>query len=341
MSATTYGDITPRTAGFVVKDLLARGMAEAIIEKFGQAYVVPANNTKTALFRRYFLDGAPGTGTGTGSIGTVLATTPLVEGVPPTGRKLKNVDISVTLQQYGDFTQITDVIEDTHEDPVLKQATDLLGESAVETLETLRYGVIKAGTSVSFANGTARSAVNTPMTLSLIQGAVRGLNRNRAKMITQVVKASPLYATEPVEASYVMLVHPDLDKDVRAIAGFIPVKKYGTMSPWAHEIGAVENVRILRSVLFTPFADAGGAKLGMLSTSGTSADVYPCMLLGRDAYGVVALKGKNSIVPMVVNSKPAHGNPLAQFGTVGYKFWDASVILNDAWMTRIEVAATA
>ncbi|MGH9893756.1 MAG: N4-gp56 family major capsid protein [bacterium] len=340
MAVTLYGDITPRTAGFVVKDLLARGAVEAIIEKFAQTYVLPSNSTKTAMFRRYFLTGAPGTGTGTGSQGTVLATTPLVEGVPPAGQKLSKHDIQVTVAQYGDFTTITDVIEDTHEDPILKTAVELLGEQVVETMETLRYNVIKAGTSVSFANGTVRSDVNTPITLSLLQTAVRGLNRQRAKLITQVVKASPNYATEPVEAGYVCLVHPDLDKDIRAISGFIPVKKYGTMTPWAHEIGAVENVRFVRSVLFIPFADAGGLKLGMISTTGTNADVYPCTLLARDAFGVVALKGKNSIVPMVVNAKPAHGNPLGQSGTVGWKTWFAAHILNDAWMTRIEVAAT-
>jgi N4-gp56 family major capsid protein len=44
---------------------------------------------------------------------------------------------------------------------------------------------------------------------------------------------------------------------------------------------------------------------------------------------------------MVVNPKPAPGDPLAQRGTVGWKAWQAAVILNDAWMARAEVAATA
>jgi N4-gp56 family major capsid protein len=44
---------------------------------------------------------------------------------------------------------------------------------------------------------------------------------------------------------------------------------------------------------------------------------------------------------MVVNPKPAPGDPLGQRGSVGWKAWTGCVILNDAWMARLEVAATA
>ncbi len=43
MGTTAYGDITPRTAAFVVKELLKRGMPYLIFEKFGQAKPVPKN----------------------------------------------------------------------------------------------------------------------------------------------------------------------------------------------------------------------------------------------------------------------------------------------------------
>jgi len=79
----------------------------------------------------------------------------------------------------------------------------------------------------------------------------------------------------------------------------------------------------------------------MRSTSGTSADVYPVIYLARDAFGIVSLKGKNSLQPMVVNPRPAPGDPLAQRGTVGWKTYNATVILNDAWLCRLECAATA
>ena len=51
-----YGDISPRTAAFVVRDLLKRGMPWLIFEKFGQSKPLPINSTKTIQFRRYYID---------------------------------------------------------------------------------------------------------------------------------------------------------------------------------------------------------------------------------------------------------------------------------------------
>jgi N4-gp56 family major capsid protein len=79
----------------------------------------------------------------------------------------------------------------------------------------------------------------------------------------------------------------------------------------------------------------------MRSTSGTNADVYPILFIARDAFGIVPLKGKDSLTPMVVNPKPSAGDPLGQRGTVGWKAWQAAVILQDAYLVRAEVAATA
>jgi N4-gp56 family major capsid protein len=54
-NAVVYGDISPRTAAYVIKDLLTRAMPYMVIEKFGQNYPIPQNSTKTAKWRRYFL----------------------------------------------------------------------------------------------------------------------------------------------------------------------------------------------------------------------------------------------------------------------------------------------
>jgi len=79
----------------------------------------------------------------------------------------------------------------------------------------------------------------------------------------------------------------------------------------------------------------------MRSTTGTNADVYPILFFARDAYGIVPLKGKDSLTPMVVQPRPAPGDPLGQRGTVGWKAWQSAIILQDAFMVRLEVAATA
>ena len=327
MAATAYGDISPRTAAYAEKELLKRGLPYLVLEKFGQAKALPGNSTKVMKFRRY----------------TALNNTPatLTEGVTPAGQLLTVTDVTATLAQYGGLAQITDVILDTHEDNTLNEAVNLLGEQAAQMIERMRFGVLVAGTNVLYANGAARNAVNTALTMAVQRKAVRALKRQNARPITSIVRSTPAYDTANVAPGFVGLIHPDLEGDVRAMTNFTPAEKYGSMTPWENEIGKVDDVRYVSSTIFNPFADAGGLKGLMLSTTGTNADVYPVLYLGRDAYGIVALKGQYAVTPMVVNPKPSDSDPLAQRGSVGWKGMQTAVILNDTFMVRCEVAATA
>jgi N4-gp56 family major capsid protein len=347
-AVTSYGDISPAVAAYSVVRMLKRAMPYLHLEKFGQTYPLPTNSTQTAKFRRYFLQGAGGSA-GTQTPGSnffiPVATTPLVEGVTPAGSMLANQDYTVTLGQYGDFVTITDVIEDTHTDPVLQQATDILGEQAAVTVETLRFNVLKAGLNVYYANAVGgRSSVITAISLADQRRVTTGLNRQNARKISQVVASTPDFNTKSVEAAYMAVVHPDLETDLRSLPGFKVVADYGPhTTPFEGEIGSCEQVRYMTSTIIAPFADAGAAigSSGLRSTSGSNVDVYPILIFGRDAFGIVPLKGKSSMTPMVVNPKPAPGDPLAQRGTVGWKLWTATVILQDAFMARLEVGATA
>ena len=330
MANATYGDISPRTAAYAEKELLKRGIPYLVLEKFGQAKTLPEQSTKVIKFRRY----------------TALPSTPaaLTEGVTPAGQTLAVTDVTSTLVQYGDKVTITDVIMDTHEDQVLNEATALLGEQAAQMIEKMRFGVLKAGTNVLYGNGAARNAVNTALTVAMQRRAVRALKRQNTRFITTVIRSTPNFNTDNVSPGYVGLIHPDLEADVRNMTGFVPAEKYGTMTPWENELGKVEDVRYLSSTIFEPWADAGGAKAGsgttMQSTTGTSADVYPVLYVGRDAYGIVALKGMFAVTPMVVNPKPSDSDPLAQRGHVSWKAMQTATILNDAFMARLEVSGT-
>jgi N4-gp56 family major capsid protein len=339
-----YGDISPAIAAYAQVRMLERALPLLQLERFGQVYPLPQNNTQTAKFRRYYLSGATGTaGSGSGSYSYPTNVTPLVEGVTPSGNTLSNVDYTATLAQYGDYITITDVVMDTHTDNILQQATEILGEQAAVTVETLRFNVLKAGTNVFYANNVAgRSSVVAAPSAADIRRVCTGLNRQNAKKITSVVASNPDYNTKSVEAAYMCVMHPDLETDIRGLSGFKPVADYGPhTSPMEGEIGSFEQVRFLSSTILAPFADAGGAKGALRSTSGTSADVYPMLFFARDAYGIVPLKGKSSMTPMVVNPKPAPGDPLAQRGTVGWKLWTTTIILQDAFMARLEAGATA
>jgi len=341
---TVYSDITPRQTAFSVANLLKRAIPYMMLERFGQAYPIPKNSTRVAKWRRYFMTGATGSNSGAGGDFNVpLADTPLTEGVTPTGSTLDNKDYSVTLNQYGDFLKFTDVIMDLHEDfpPLLREMTDILGEQAAHTIETLRFNVLKAGTNVFFANGATRGAVNTPLTLTLQRRITRSLKRQNAKPHTMMVASSVKYNTQPIESAFIALVHPDIENDIRDLPGFIHSKQYGSADAMEGEIGSVEDVRYIRSTVFESWEDAGGAAGTMLSSTGTSADVYPILFLARDAYGIVPLRGKDSVEVMVVQPKATNTDPLAQRGTIGWKVWNATVILQDAFMVRAEVAATA
>lgn len=332
MITNTYGDISPAVAGYVAKDFLERAIPVLVIEKFAQTKPIPANNTKTQIFRRYnAIDATPNI---------------LVEGVTPTGKALTKTDVTVTLEQLGDRITITDVVMDTHTDPILKEAGEILGEQAGQMVEIQRFGIIKAGTNVYRANGTVRTDINTPMTLGLQRKVTRYLKRQLAKKITTVIKSSPAYGTQAVAPSFIALCHSDCEADIRNMPGFVPVERYGSgMTPYESEIGKVEDVRYIYSTIFEPWEDAGGTYNGsgtdMLSSLGSLADIYPIIFIGKNAYGIVPLKGPNAIVPMVVNPKPSDSDPLAQRGHVAWKAMTNAVILNDAWMVRVEVAVTA
>lgn len=346
MSAVTYGDISPAVAAYAVVRMLKRAMPMLHLEKFGQTYVLPTNNTNTAKFRRYFLVGTTGAaGSGSGDFYIPVATTPLVEGVTPVGNRLANQDYTVQLAQYGDYITITDVVMDTHTDPVLQQATEILGEQAALTVETLRFNVLKAGTNVFYGTAVAnRAAVANAITIADQRRITTALSRQNAKKITSIVASTPDYNTKSVEASYVAVCHPDLETDIRGLAGFKPVADYGPhTSPWEGEIGSVEQVRYLASTVLAPWEGAGvvvGSAPTLRAVDSTNIDVYPILFFARDAFGIVPLKGKSSITPMVVNPKPAAGDPLGQRGTVGWKLWTGTVILQQLFMARLEVGAT-
>jgi N4-gp56 family major capsid protein len=347
-AVTTYGDISPAVAAYAVVRMLTRAMPYLHLEKFGQVYPLPTNHTQTAKFRRYFLQGAGGSA-GTTTPGSAffipVATTPLVEGVTPQGSLMANQDYTVTLSQYGDFITITDVVEDTHTDPILQQATDILGEQAAVTVETTRFNILKAGLNVFYADSVAsRSLVAMPIALADQRNATTGLNRQNARKISMVVASNPDFNTKSVEAAYMAVCHPDLESDIRNMAGFVPVASYGPhTSPFEGEIGSVEQVRYLTSTIIAPFLAAGvvvASAPTLRSVADVNIDVYPILYFGRDAYGIVPLKGKSSMTPMVVNPRPAPGDPLAQRGTIGWKLWTQTVILQDLFMARLEVGCT-
>jgi N4-gp56 family major capsid protein len=328
INRSTDGGISQRTNLYAALDMLEHAEPVMVLEKLGKAERMPKNKSTTIKWRR--------------PVPFTAADTPLVEGVTPSGTSLYYEDVSATLTQYGEVVYITDVIEDTHEDPVLKDATMLCGENIGRTLEKLNYGVTRAGTNVFYANGSQRTDVNTPISLSKQRAVTRALKAQKAKMITSKLSSSPNYATFPVEAAWVAVAHTDLESDIRNLAGFKTVAEYGSMKTISpHEIGSCESVRYILSADLDPFADGGGSTSTMVTTSGSNADVYPVMFFGQNSWAHVALRGEGAVEPSIIPvGQKTKDDPLGQRGVVGWKTWWAATILNQLWMARLEVAAT-
>ncbi|MFI3270826.1 MAG: N4-gp56 family major capsid protein [Pseudomonadota bacterium] len=341
MATNTTGDISYRTAGYVSREMLKRGQPLLIVSRLGSSKPIPRNSSKTIKFRGYL----------------PLSNTPkaLTEGVTPTPSDIEFVDIVANLVQYGDHVELTDVLHDTHEDPLIPEFSGILGEQSAQMIENVTISKLLAGTNVIFNGATSagvlatdRDDVNKPISRALQRRALRALKRQNAMPITSVVKASANFATSPVPASYIAVCSTDLESDIRDMEGFIPVEKYASGSGMEGEIGSVEGVRYLTTTMMTPFEDAGGTPLSgtdVVSTSGSVADVYPVFIFGKDAFGVTpfakAANGASPVTPMVLNPNvPRGGDPLGQRGTIGWKLLHTAEILHDFWMIRLEVAAS-
>jgi N4-gp56 family major capsid protein len=327
--ATGFGDIPPLVAARAEAEALSHAEPVIILGQFGLTKPQPKNKTDTVIFRRF----TP----------MPVVTAPLTEGITPTAVKIGTEQVQTTLKQWGNWAEPTDKLVDMGDGNVVPEMTKLIGENAAATTERVIWGVLRAGTNVYYANGTVRSAVNTALTLNKQFAVTRGLKNQKAKPISAVQASSTNYGSVSIERAYIAVGHTDLEYDIRQMAGFKPYSDYANPKsfPLMGEIGRVNDVRYCLSPDLPPFPDAGGtAGSSVVSTSGTSADVYPIIYLGEEAFGQVPLAGSGSITPIVGLPKPASGDPLGQRGFIGWKAYFNALILNDLWMARFEVAVT-
>lgn len=331
MAVTDYTQISQRTAAWAATEMLAHAEPILCLSKFGMSKPMPKNKAEQVKFRR--------------PVPLTVATTPLTEGSAPTAQAMSYEDVTVTLAQYGDIVEITDVVHDLAEDPVLKDAAMLCGEQAGETLEVLTWGVLQGGTNVFYGTGVAnRAAVVNKITLGDQRAITRALKAERGKKVTSMLSSSVKYGTEAVDAAYIAFGHTDLEADIRDMTGFVPTEKYGSMKALPYEIGKVEDVRYILSPVLASIINAGGlaSTNDLITTGGTNADIYPVIYVAKDAYGMVALKGMEAITPTIINpGQVDKSDPLGQKGIVGWKTYFKAFIANEAWMARLEVGASA
>lgn len=347
-----YATVSSRNLIRAAMDMLEHAMPITVLGDFGTQREMPKNQTDTLVFRRTLPFGAVAAGTtieGTARYAGTPTVNPnafvLAEGTTPNANTISFQDITVQLQNYGMLYKYSSKVELMYEDDIPGEMVKLTSETLAEAMELVRYGVLKAGSTVIYANGTTRVGINSPISLNTLRKAARTIESNRGKKITSRIAASVDFATSPIQPAFIVFVHTDVVSDVRNLPDFTKVEEYGTFKPiHDREFGACEDFRFVSSPLLTPFLAAGAAvgTTGMLSVGAANLDIYPLIVLAAEAWGQVALKGMGAIKPTVLKpSNVNHANPLGMFGFVGANTWFAAVRLNEAWMARIECAVSA
>ncbi len=213
------------------KDYLCDNANENLVhDQFGQKHPIPKGNGKTIEFRKY----SP----------LPKATKPLAEGITPDGQELKVSTVSSTVSQYGGWVGIPDMLELTTIDTNMVQATEILGDQAGRTLDTVTREVLNGGTNVMYAP-IVKDGVTTPVTArsSLTADAKLSVDiilRAAAKLKNNLAK--------PINGSYVGIIHPFVAYDLMRSEEWMDAHKYAAPENLFNgEIGKIGNVRFVES----------------------------------------------------------------------------------------------
>ena len=280
--------------------LIDEASPNLIHNQFGQKRPIPKNGGKKIEFRKF--------------ASLPKALTPLTEGVTPDGKKLSASSIEAEVSQYGDYVVLSDVLDLTAIDPIVVEATKVIGRQAGLTLDTITRNTLHTGTNVYYCpkgDGTAvksRSALDNTckLTVDAIKRTVAFLKKNNAPKI---------------DGSYVAIIHPYAAYDLMNDPEWIDPHKYqDTSNLYEGEIGKIAGVR---------FVETSEARI-------YDGGVFGTLVIADGAYGVTEITGGGleTIVKQLGSAGVA--DPLNQRSSVGWKAMSTAEILVEPYMVRIE-----
>ena len=297
--------LSPTMKTFYDKDLLENSRNDLYFAQFGKKEPLPANNGRTKEWRKW---------------NTLPNASVLQEGVIPTGEKLGQTTLSSSLEQHGLFVAITDVLELHAVDNVLLGASEELGASAAETMDTLIRNVLQQGTNVMYCDTVAADGTRTAVTG--YAGMKASNNRLTPNMVNKAATWLKKCKVPKINGKYVAIIHPSVSYDLRDSKGWEEVHKYAaTTEIFNGEIGELHGVR---------FVESNNAKI----TDQGGTIVYSTIFMGKDAYGIIDPEGGG--LEMIVKDKRQIGGPLEQYSTAGYKFEESTKILYQERLLRVE-----
>ena len=268
-------DLSAEMKTYYEKRLIDLAEPKLVHDQFGDKYPIPAGNGRTIEFRKYD--------------SLAKATTPIVEGVTPTGNDLNVSSVQETVMQYGDWIQMSDLLEMSAVDNNVLQATRLLGAQAGRTLDSITRDVLAGGTNVIYAPSHA----NGTTTVVTSRSAIDESCRLDGDLIFRAAAQLKGMNAEPIDEAYVAIIHPYVAYDLMRSQEWIDAHKYASPENlYAGEIGKLAGVRFVESTEAKIFhaedlADdsrtllANGAVNGKTTVAFDGGTVRPGALVGR------------------------------------------------------------
>jgi len=266
-------------------------------------------------------------------------------------------NVSATLGKYGQYILQNEESDLINFNGQTAKLVEQIGVSAGRSLNMLQRNEEEDNSTAVLASSAASAtAVVNKVTLQDIRRTVNALDRNDTMKFTPMSEGSGNFNTSPIRASYYGITHPDVEQDIRLLAGFTGVEAYGgNTQVMPGEFGAVGGVRFMCSTDSSIDAEGGGTSTGTgLRTSGnTKVDLYNTLIYGRNSYGSVSLDTAHvqesyqagdmaPAIQLISKGRGSSGiaDPLDEMSTIGWKAWHAAKVLNANWSRCLISGAT-
>lgn len=310
---TETGSLSAEMKTFYEKRLLDQAEPLLVHNQFGDKYPIPAGSGKKIEFRKY--SALP------------KALTALTEGVTPAGNSLTVTTVEGTVKQYGDWIQLSDMLQMTAIDNNVVQATKLLSSQAGRTLDTVTREVLAGGTNVIYAPKVVDGAETEVLSRSTLtpECVLTPFVVMRAAATLEAMN------TPKIDGSYVLIIHPYCRETLQESPGWVDVVKYKEgNNTFSGEIGKIGDVRVVTTSEAKVINDSTCPVL----ESTTYYSVFTSLLLGANAYGVTMLE--NGGLQHIVKQLGYGEDPLNQRSSCGWKATSVAVRLCEEYMVRIE-----
>ena len=329
-TAFTDGTSSDATQSFFNTLLLVRGTYALIHQVPVKKYNLARRSGKVMIWRRYSaLD---------------LATTPLSEGIAPSGKAKSKTDVNATIAQYGDYIEDSDMVFDTQPDPHTTENVELLGQQMGETFDQLYRDLFATATQIVYANGSSTVTVTEIVDQNDLDRAYRLARVNKARPFSPAIMAGQNVGSGAIMPSYWGLADERLAFDLRHLDGFVKTVDYASKTGTLQgEIGADRNgVRFLISPNGYYLAGATGVTAAGTDKKNTSSfyDIYSLFIVGQEAVGGVSLSNGNGGIIRHGLGSAGTADALDQRATVGWKKYDARAVLNQSFMVEVQTAVS-